>query len=95
MRTGLRMSSPTPQALRRPTNVSLPVSLVEEARSLDINLSRACGQGIIAAVKAERERQWKQNNKAEIENYNKWIDENGLPLTDLLDELRTRVVIPL
>ena len=89
------MSSPTPQALRRPTNVSLPVSLVEEARSLDINLSRACGQGIIAAVKAERERQWKQNNKAEIENYNKWIDENGLPLTDLLDELRTRVVIPL
>jgi antitoxin CcdA len=89
------MSSPAPQALRRPTNVSLPVSLVEKARSLDINLSRACGQGIIAAVKAERERQWKQNNKAEIENYNKWIDENGLPLTDLLDELRTRVVIPL
>ena len=76
------MSSPTPQALRRPTNVSLPVSLVDVARSLDINLSQACEQGVIAAVKAERERQWKRTNKAAIEDYNQWVDENGLPLSE-------------
>ncbi len=57
MRTDLRMSSPEPNAAGRPANVSLPVSLVDVARSLDINLSQACEQGVIAAVKAERERQ--------------------------------------
>jgi antitoxin CcdA len=82
MRTNLRMSLPPSQSPRRPTNVSLPVSLIEEARTLNINLSRACELGIIAAVKAEREQQWKRANKAAIEDYNHWVDENGLPLSD-------------
>ena len=82
MRIDLRMPSPTPHGARRPTNVSLPVSLVEDARLLDINLSRACEQGIVAAIKAERERRWKDQNKEAIEDYNRWVEENGLPLAE-------------
>jgi antitoxin CcdA len=60
----------------------LPVSLIEDARQLGINLSRACEQGIVAAVKAERERRWKDQNRDAIEDYNRWVEENGLPLAE-------------
>jgi antitoxin CcdA len=76
------MASTTSHGARRPTNVSLPVSLIEDARLLDINLSRACEQGIVVAIKAERERRWKDQNKEAIEDYNRWVDENGLPLAE-------------
>jgi antitoxin CcdA len=82
MRINLRMSPSTPRSARRPTNVSLPVSLIEDARRLDINLSRACENGIVAAIKAEREQRWKDQNKEAIEDYNRWVEENGLPLAE-------------
>lgn len=65
---------------RRPTNVTLSVHLVEEANAMDINLSRACENGLEAAVQTERERQWKVNNKEAIEAYNERVAENGVPL---------------
>jgi antitoxin CcdA len=67
---------------RRATNVSLPDHLVEEAKALGINLSRACENGVQAALKAERERRWKLENKAGIEAYNEWVAANGLPLDE-------------
>jgi antitoxin CcdA len=82
MRIGGAMAKP---AERRPTNVSLPEQLVEEARSLGINLSRACESGVEAAVKSERDRRWKLENRAAVDSYNRWIEEHGLPL----DEYRT------
>lgn len=35
---------------RRPTNVSLDADLVDEARALDLNVSRSCEEGLAAAV---------------------------------------------
>jgi len=67
---------------RRPTNVSLPGHLVEEAKALGINLSRACESGIEAALQAERSRQWKIDNKAAFDAYNQWVAEYGLPLDE-------------
>jgi antitoxin CcdA len=77
-----RMASSAPQGVRRPTNLSLPVSLIEDARQLGINLSRACEQGIVAAVKAERERRWKDQNREAVDDYNRWVETNGLPLAE-------------
>ncbi|WP_256940093.1 type II toxin-antitoxin system CcdA family antitoxin, partial [Acetobacter malorum] len=34
---------------RRPTNVTLPSQLLEEAKSLDLNISQACEQGLKSA----------------------------------------------
>ena len=68
------------QHTRKATNVSLDRALVEEARELDVNLSRAAEEGLRAAVKAEKERQWKQENREVIESYNAWVEENGIPL---------------
>lgn len=47
--------------------MSLPAHLVEDAKQMGINLSRACQAGIEAALKAERDRRWKIENKAAIE----------------------------
>ena len=71
-----------PSTKRRPLNVSLPASVIEEARQPDINLSRACEQGIGVAIKAERERRWKQRHADAIADYNTWVEESGLPLTE-------------
>jgi antitoxin CcdA len=72
----------TNAADRRPTNVSVPARLVEEAKSLGINLSRACETGLEAALKAERERRWKAENADAITSYNRWVEEHGLPLQE-------------
>jgi antitoxin CcdA len=67
---------------RRSKNVSLPVRLVDEARSLGINLSRACESGVEAALKPERLRRWKAENADAIAAYNRWVEEHGVPLEE-------------
>ena len=65
---------------RKPTNVSLDAALVADARALGINLSRACETGLAAELKAARERQWREENRASIDGWNEWVRVNGLPL---------------
>lgn len=65
---------------RKPTNVSLDAALVADAKALGINLSRACEMGLAAELKAERERQWREENRASIDDWNEWVRVNGLPL---------------
>jgi len=68
------------QAPRKSTNLSLDKAMVEEAREMGINLSRAAEEGIAKALKAEREKRWREENRAAIEVANDWVARNGLPL---------------
>ncbi len=68
---------------RRAVNVSLDGDLVGEAKALGLNLSQACETGLAATVKAERERRWKEENRAAIDSWNRWLEKNGLPYGDL------------
>jgi antitoxin CcdA len=65
---------------RRPTNVTLPESLLREARALEINLSQACEQGLAAAVATARAQRWLADNRAAMEAWNAYVEEHGLPL---------------
>jgi antitoxin CcdA len=65
---------------RRPTNVSLPVDLLDEARRLDINISRACERGLAADIAERRAREWLAENAEAIESSNAFVERNGLPL---------------
>lgn len=67
-------------AARRPTNLSIDPSLMEEAKALAINASRAAEEGIARAVSEEKSRRWKEEHREAIEGWNKWVEENGLPL---------------
>lgn len=74
------MNAPTRGSLRRATNVSLDQELVEAARELDINLSRACEQGLAREIKATREARWREENAEAIARYNAHIAKHGLAL---------------
>ena len=67
-------------ATRRATSMTLDAALLDEARALGVNVSRAAEEGILAQVRSERARRWKEENAAAIADYNKWIAENGVPL---------------
>ncbi|WP_299288172.1 type II toxin-antitoxin system CcdA family antitoxin [uncultured Tateyamaria sp.] len=69
-----------PSTVRKPTNLSLDASLLQEARSLDINLSRAAEDGVAQAVAQARTALWKQENAAALSSSNDWAARNGLPL---------------
>lgn len=69
-------------AVRRATNVSLDTKLVDAAREFGINVSRACEEGLIAAISAERGRRWLEENADAIAASNAWVEEHGLPLEE-------------
>ncbi|WP_028971017.1 type II toxin-antitoxin system CcdA family antitoxin [Novosphingopyxis baekryungensis] len=65
---------------RKATNLSLDAALVDDARALDVNLSRAAEEGLRKAVAAEKGRRWLEENRAAIESSNDYIRKHGLPL---------------
>lgn len=69
--------------IRKPTNLSLNVALVAEAREMKVNLSRFAEEGIARGLAAEKARLWKEENKEAIESWNRHFEENGLPLKPL------------
>lgn len=71
---------PIASGKRKPVNLSLDTGVVAAAREAGINLSQTCEAALRAAAKAERERLWKEENKASIEAWNAWVEEHGLPL---------------
>ncbi len=70
--------------VRRPTNVTLPVELVAEAKALQINVSQACESGLARAVIDARRLRWLEENKGAIEAHNAMIERDG----PILDEFR-------
>ncbi|MFM7442453.1 MAG: type II toxin-antitoxin system CcdA family antitoxin [Tabrizicola sp.] len=68
-------------ATRRATSMTLDAALLDEARALGVNLSRAAEEGILVQVRAERTRRWQEDNADAIADYNRWIEENGVPLS--------------
>jgi antitoxin CcdA len=65
---------------RRPTNVSLDAALIDKAKELGINVSRACEDGLAKEVKEELGRRWLKDNQAAIESSNAYVEKHGLPL---------------
>lgn len=66
-------------AVRKPTNVSLDADQLVAAKELGINVSRACGDGLAKAVRSAREARFLQENRDAFDQYNRWVEENGLP----------------
>lgn len=65
---------------RQRLNLTLRGPLVEEAKALGLNLSRACESGLEAAVAAERARRWQEENSAFFQWYNAKVEKDGLLL---------------
>lgn len=68
---------------RKPVNLTLDTGVVAAAREAGINLSQACEAALREAAKAERARRWKEENQPAMEEWNRWLETNGLPFADL------------
>ncbi len=71
----------TPSA-RRATNVTLSEPLLREARALKINVSQACEHGLASAVANAKAAQWQAENRAAMDAWNDYVEQNGLPLAE-------------
>ncbi len=67
---------------RRPTNVTLPVDLLTEARALGLNVSQACEQGLKAEIARRHAAQWLDENREAIASSNDYVERHGLPLSE-------------
>ena len=67
-------------SIRKAANLSIDAGLLDEAKALKVNVSRAAETGIADAVRKEKERRWKEENREALESWNRWVKENGLPL---------------
>ncbi|WP_210211064.1 type II toxin-antitoxin system CcdA family antitoxin [Mesorhizobium sp.] len=69
-----------PKSQRKSVNTSIDSKLIEEAKALGINMSRAAEQGIAKAISDEKSRRWLLENREAIESSNEYVRRNGLPL---------------
>lgn len=65
--------------LRKPTNLSIDSNLLEEAKAMKVNLSRAAEIGLKAVVAEAKAQLWSQNNSLALKSSNEYVDSYGLP----------------
>jgi len=75
-------NGPAPSDKRRATNVTLSEALVGMAKRLGVNVSQACEAGLAAQVKAAQAAKWLEENRPAIEQWNRYVEENGLLLAE-------------
>ncbi|MDH4442787.1 MAG: type II toxin-antitoxin system CcdA family antitoxin [Rhizobium sp.] len=68
------------QTSRKHDGIEIDERLLQEARDLELDLSRAATDGIARAIKAEKERRWKIENAEAIKASNDYVAKHGLPL---------------
>tara|TARA_B100000745_G_scaffold56783_1_gene33672 strand:+ start:798 stop:1043 length:246 start_codon:yes stop_codon:yes gene_type:complete len=66
------------KAPKKATNLTINSDLLNQARSLKINLSATLEQALVIQVKKAQREQWLKDNKSAIEELNKLSEENGL-----------------
>lgn len=65
---------------RRAANLSVSQSVLDEAREMEINLSRAAEDGIRQAIAAEKARRFREEFADVIRSNNEYVEKYGLPL---------------
>lgn len=67
---------------RRATNVTISKELLDEARALNVNISRAAEYGLTLANAEKRASIWLQKNQRALDSSNQYVERNrnGLPL---------------
>ena len=65
-------------APKKPTNLSINIELLTEARQLKINLSATLEQALEKEVRAAQRRKWLAENKKGMEACNALADRHGL-----------------
>ena len=65
-------------ARKTPTNLSLPHGLVKRAKALGLNVSMVVEAALEDAVKVAEAKQWLDENREAIDEYNALVAERGV-----------------
>jgi antitoxin CcdA len=65
-------------AKKRPTNISVNSDLLQKVKEYKINISSTVESILEDLVKQKEIEKWKESNREAIEDYNDYIDKNGL-----------------
>jgi antitoxin CcdA len=76
----VEMSRISGSPARKATNLSLDADLLDEARALDINISRACERGLVDRIAEVRAERWRAENAEALASSNEYVERHGLPL---------------
>jgi antitoxin CcdA len=68
---------------RQPVNLSLPTDLVDDANALGLDLSQLVEAKLGEAVRAEKMRRWRDENRAAIEAQNEFHRQHGFWAEDI------------
>ena len=66
--------------LRKATNVTISVPVLEAARALNVNISQAAESGVNRAIAERRAALWLEENREALNSSNQYVDQYGLPL---------------
>lgn len=66
-----------PAPRRRSVNLTIREDIIDAAKSLKLNASKAAEAGIAQAVKEARSEQWRAENRAAIDAHNARMARNG------------------
>ena len=69
---------------RRKTSLSLDAALLDDARTLGLNVSALAEEALRASVAEARHRQWLADNAETFTAQSDWHDRNGHPLSDII-----------
>jgi len=69
--------SPSP---KRAANLTLSTEVLDDAKALGINISKACDAHLRELVRKEKEARWKAEHIDFIQAYNQTVAEESLPL---------------
>ncbi len=73
---------PIASGKRKPVNLSIDTGIVAFAREAGVNLSQVSEAAIRAAARDVHAQRWKEENRAAMEDWNHWLERNGLPYAE-------------
>jgi antitoxin CcdA len=76
----VRMGKALEVRARKSTNVTLPPDVLERAKELGINLSRASERGVREEIQETEARRWADDNAELVAAYTAMVERDGLPL---------------
>jgi antitoxin CcdA len=79
----MEFAMPSSATRKRPLNVSVRSDLVKEAKAFKTNVSAVLERALEEEHRKKRNQLWREQNRAAIQAWNDWIEENGVPFSDL------------
>lgn len=66
-----------PDAPRKSANLSINADLLQQAKQLNINLSRTLEQHLTEIIRQAQRNKWLTDNQNALDDYNRRIEKNG------------------